>query len=47
MKLIGAKRVQNYTRLGREDDPLGTVQEIEIWPYYQMVNTSIRIYPGK
>ena len=29
--------------MGGESDPLGIVQEIEIWPYIQMVYTQIRI----
>ena len=32
-------------RLDGEGDPLGIVQEIEIWPYYQMVRAQTRIYP--
>ena len=34
-------------RLGGENYPLGIVQEIEIWPYYQMLYTQTRICPGK
>ena len=29
--------------IGGEGDPLGIVQEIEIWQYYQMVHTQTRI----
>ena len=31
------KDVNDETREGVESDPLGIVQEIDIWPYYQMV----------
>ena len=30
-----------------KDDPQGIVQEIEIWPYSQMVHEQTRIPPGK
>ena len=30
-----------------EDDPLGIVQEIEIWPYEQMVYAQPRMCPGE
>ena len=33
--------------MGGEGDPLGIVQEIEIWLYYQMVNAQTRICPGE
>ena len=36
MQLIIAQ-TQNNTTTGGQDDPLGSVQEIEIWPYEQMV----------
>ena len=29
------------------DDPQGIVQEIEIWPYYQMEYAQTRIHPGE
>ena len=32
---------------GGEGDSLGIVQEIEIWPYYEMVYAQIRIRPGE
>ena len=31
--------------LGGQDDPLGIVQEIETWPYEQMVYAQPRIHP--
>ena len=33
------------TRLGRQGDPQGTVQEVEIWQYEQMVYAQPRICP--
>ena len=41
---------KNSTRLdmtGWEGDPLGIMQEIEIWPYYEMVYIKTRIHPGE
>ena len=35
------------TRLDGQGDPLGIVQEIEIWPYEQMVYAQPRICPGE
>ena len=32
MQQTSAKRVQDKTWLGGEGDPLGTVQETEMWP---------------
>ena len=34
---ISTERVQGETRLGRQGNPLGNVQEISIRPYKQMV----------
>ena len=31
------KGVQYYAWVGGKDDPLTTVQEIKIWPHWQMV----------
>ena len=39
------KEVQNKARLGVKGDPLGTAQEIKIWPYYKMVHEQIGIRP--
>ena len=33
--------------MGGEGDPLGTVQEVSIWPYEQMVYIQSRIRPRK
>ena len=33
--------------MGGERDPPGIAQEIEIWPYYQMLFAQTRICPGK
>ena len=33
--------------MGGKGDPLGIVQEIEIWPYEQMVSAQPRICPGE
>ena len=33
--------------LSEEDDLLGIVQEIEIWPYEQMVHAQRIIHPGE
>ena len=40
-------RLEDYTRLGGQVDPLGIVQEIEIWPYEQMVYVQSSICPGE
>ena len=37
------KEVQDEVRLGGKGDPMGIVQETEIWSYYQMVYTQTRI----
>ena len=36
-----------YETRHEEADPLGIVQEIEIWPYEQVVYAQQRIYPGE
>ena len=36
MQQISTEEVQGETRLGRQGDPLGNVQEISIRPYQQM-----------
>ena len=41
------KKVQDETQLGRKGDPLGIAQEIEIWPYLQMLYARNRIRPGE
>ena len=33
--------------MGGKGDPLGSVQETEIWPYYKMVYIPPRIFPGE
>ena len=33
--------------MGRQSDPLRTAQEIEIWPYEQMIYTQPHIGPGE
>ena len=43
MQLTSTKEVQDKAWLGVESDHLETEQEIEIWPYYQMVNAQTRI----
>ena len=45
MQQISTKRVYGKAWLGGESDPLGIVQEIEIWPYEQVVYASTRIRP--
>ena len=42
MKQARAKRVSDKTWLGGEGNLLGIVQEIEIRPYYQIVNAQTR-----
>ena len=39
------KALQDDARLGGKGDRLGTVLEIKIWPYYQMVLVKNRIRP--
>ena len=43
MQQTSAQRIEEETRLNGEGDPLGIIQEIKIWPYYQMVYTQTRI----
>ena len=43
MQKTSAKELQNEARLGGEGDPLEIVQEIKIWPNYQMVYAQTRI----
>ena len=43
MQKTSTKRVQDETWLGGKDDPLWIMQEILIWPYYQMVETRIHL----
>ena len=45
MHLTRTKEEQDETRLGREGDPQGTVQEIEIWPFNQIAYAQTRIRP--
>ena len=47
MQPISTERVQDKTRLGGQGDPLGNVQEIEIWPYEQMVYAQPSARPRK
>ena len=47
MKQTDAKGLQDNAWLGGKDDPLEIVQEIKIWPYYQMVYAQNRIGPRK
>ena len=47
MQQTSTKWLQNETWVGEESDPLGIVQEIEIWPYYQMVYAQTRNFPGE
>ena len=47
MQQIIAKRVQDNTRLGGEGNPLGILQEIEIWSNKQMVYVQSRIRYGE
>ena len=44
MEQTSAKK---WTRLDGKGDPLEFVQEIEIWPNYQMVYAQIKIRLGK
>ena len=43
MQLIGIQGVQGKVRLDREEDPLGIVQEVKIWAYWQMVFPQAKI----
>ena len=47
MQQIGTEWVQGETRLSRQGDPLGMVQEIEIWPCQQMVHAQPNSCPRK
>ena len=33
--------------IGGKDDPLGIVQELNVWVYYQMIYAQTRIHPRK
>ena len=39
------RKIQNLVGLCKEGDPLGIVQEMKIWPLYQMINAQTRIRP--
>ena len=43
MSETSAKWLQDYTWLVGEGDPLGIVQDIESWPFYQMIYAQTRI----
>ena len=43
MQQISRKGVSGETQLGGKDNPFGIDQEIEIWPYYEMVYAQTRI----
>ena len=47
MQQISPGGVQDKTRLGGQSDPRGIVQEMEIWPYEQMVYAQPNICPGE
>ena len=47
MQQISTEGVQRETRLGRQGDPLGNVQEISIRPYKQMVYAQPGACPRK
>ena len=47
MQQISTEGVQGETRLGRQGNPLGNVQEISIWPYKQMVYAQPGACPRK
>ena len=47
MQQISIERVYDETRLGGKGNSLGIVQEIQIWPYEQMVYAQTRICPGE
>ena len=47
MQQISTEGVQGETRLGRQADPLGNVQEISIRPYKQMVYAQPGACPRK
>ena len=45
MQKINAKRVQDWTRVGGQGDPLRIVQKSGIWPYQQEVYAQPGICP--
>ena len=45
MQETSSKGVQNYVWLGRKSVPLGIMQEIKIWPYFQRVYAQTKIHP--
>ena len=47
MQPISTESVYNDTRLGEQCDPLGILQEIQIWLFEQMVYAHIGIDPRK
>ena len=47
MKQTSTKRLEDLTWLGGKGYPLGIVQEIDVWPYYQIVHVQTRICPGE
>ena len=47
MQQISTKRVKDLTWLGGEGDPLGIVQETEIWSCEQVVYALPRISRGE
>ena len=47
MQQISSEGAQGETRLGRQGDPLGNVQEISIRPYKQMVYAQPSTCPRK
>ena len=47
MQQISTERVEDETRLVGKSDPLGNVQEIEVWPCEQMVYAQTWICPGE
>ena len=47
MRQISQERVKDQKRLCEQGNLLGTVQEIRMWPYIQIVYTQPRICPGE
>ena len=43
MQQISTEREEDFARLDRQGDPLRIVQEIEVWPYEQMIYAQPRI----
>ena len=43
MQQTSQKEIQNLAWRGGKSNPLATLQEIEIWPYYKVVYTQTRI----